>query len=300
MSTPVRDNPILEHLATAVIVVDARDRITELNPAAESLLRISARQVAGVTIGEALPGLDGLAGALSRARSQGSSFTDREHRLALGGEWVTLDCSVTPLPDGGLVLELAQLDRHLRITREHQLIAQNQAIRELIRGLAHEIKNPLGGLRGAAQLLERELDDQRLREYTAVIIGEADRLRGLVDGLIGPSTRARRETVNLHEVLERVRHLASAEAPAAVIFRRDYDPSIPPLRGVHDQLLQALLNLVRNALQAVDGHGTITLRTRTQRRFTIGDVLHRLVARIDVIDDGPGIPPSSSSGSSIR
>ncbi|WP_435104321.1 nitrogen regulation protein NR(II) [Arhodomonas sp. AD133] len=285
------DSAILEHLATAVVVLDGDDRVAQLNPAAESLLRVSARQVHGLPLRGAIPALAGLEGALARAREREASFTEREHQLVLDGELVTLDCSVTPLPGGGLVLELAQLDRHLRITREHQLISQNRAIRELIRGLAHEIKNPLGGLRGAAQLLQRELDDPGLREYTEVIIGEADRMRGLVDGLLGPNTRPRRDLVNIHEVLERVRHLAAAESPEGVDIVRDYDPSIPPLAAARDQLVQALLNLVRNALQAVGERGRITLRTRTQRRFTIGDVLHRLVVRVDVIDDGPGIPP---------
>ncbi|WP_018717439.1 nitrogen regulation protein NR(II) [Arhodomonas aquaeolei] len=291
METKVAQEPIVEYLTTAIVVLDAGNRIVDINPAAESLLRISARQIRGMGVDEALPGLNGIAEALSRARERGTSFTDREHQIALAGELVTLDCSVTPLPDGGLLLELAQLDRHLRISREHQLISQNRAIRELIRGLAHEIKNPLGGLRGAAQLLRRQLDDDALREYTDVIISEADRLRGLVDGLLGPNTQAQRSPVNIHEILERVRHLASAEAPEGVTFVRDYDPSIPPLDAARDQLLQALLNLVRNALQAVGDHGQITLRTRTQRRFTIGDVPHRLVVRVDIIDNGPGIPP---------
>ncbi|PWG63398.1 nitrogen regulation protein NR(II) [Sediminicurvatus halobius] len=290
--TRAPNGDILEHLTRAVVLLDAGRTVLFLNPAAETLLHLSARQATGAVLPRLLPGFAALEPAIAQAVARGASYTEREVRLAVASErTVTVDCAITPLADDRLLLELEQLDRHLRISRENRLIAQNQAIRQLIRGLAHEIKNPLGGLRGAAQLLESELGDAEQREYTQIIISEADRLRALVNGLLGPDARPEKRPTNIHEVLERVRHLAEAEAPAGVEIQRDYDPSIPPLPAAPDQLIQAVLNLVRNALQAVGDAGRIRLQTRTQRRFTIGEVQHRLVARIDVIDDGPGIAP---------
>ena len=294
IEAPTTDaSEILDSLTRAVMVIDAERRIMRMNAAAESLLQLSSRQASGERLTQLVPALAVLGDPIGQAFTQGASYTEREMRLALGPDrTITVDCAITPL-DGAssLLLEFEQLDRHLRISRENRLIAQNQAIRELIRGLAHEIKNPLGGLRGAAQLLESDLSDEDQKEYTRIIISEADRLRTLVNGLLGPESRIERAPTNLHEVLERVRHLAVAEAPAGVEIHRDYDPSIPTLPAAGDQLIQALLNLVRNALQAVGESGRITLQTRSQRRFTIGDRQHRLVARVDVIDDGPGIAP---------
>ncbi len=160
----------------------------------------------------------------------------------------------------------------------------------MIRGLAHEIKNPLGGLRGAAQLLERELPDPQLTEYTKIIIDEADRLQNLLNRMLGPNTLPNLRETNIHHVLERVRSLVLAEAPPGIEITRDYDPSIPNLNADSDQLIQAALNLVRNAVQALGQHGSIILRTRAQRQITIGHERHRLVLTLEVIDNGPGIP----------
>ncbi len=285
---------VLEHLTTAVVLCDAWDRVAYLNPAAEGLLGASARQAAGARAAVLLG--EGPAALLARARAEGP-FTERELRLEPPGAGpFTADLTVSPLAEpeaaGWVLAELIQVDRQRRILREEHLLAQHQAARALVRGLAHEIKNPLGGLRGAAQLLERELADPALREYTQVIIGEADRLQALVDRLLGPSGLPRRRAVNVHEVLERVRTLVEAEAPPGVRILRDYDPSIPEAQADPDQLIQALLNLVRNAVQAVSGGGTVTLRTRAVRQTTIGARRHKLALRIDVVDDGPGIPPA--------
>ena len=290
---------ILDELTTAVLVVDHEGRIRRINHAAETLFRVSARKVLDRRLGDSLRGAQLLEDLVATALDAGASYTQRERRLALYEERpVTVDCTVTPLSAEEALIELAEVDRHTRITREQHLLSQNRAVQELIRGLAHEIKNPLGGLRGAAQLLQAELGDPEQAEYTRVIIREADRLQQLVDALLGPNAPAREEWVNIHEVLERVRSLVVAEdaqdpeAPSeGVSIVRDYDPSIPPIRGEHNHLVQAVLNLVRNARQAAGPGGRITLRTRTQRRFTIADRPHRIVARIDVIDNGPGIPP---------
>lgn len=282
---------ILELLSTAVVLLERDRSVRYLNAAAEGLLQISARQAIGVELTYLVPSFVTLERAIGLALERQSSYKEREHRLVVGStRAVTVNCAITPLAHGRILLELDQLDRHLRISRENQLVAQNRAIRELMRSLAHEIKNPLGGLRGAAQLLAQELQPSQ-REYTEVIISEADRLRTLVDGLLGPDTRrGHYRATNIHQVLEHVRYLVQAEAPPGVAIVRDYDPSIPPVQAAPEQLIQALLNLVRNALQAVDDNGVITLQTRTQRRFTIGGVEHRLVACIKVIDDGCGIP----------
>jgi two-component system nitrogen regulation sensor histidine kinase GlnL len=155
--------------------------------------------------------------------------------------------------------------------------------------LAHEVKNPLGGIRGAAQLLEQELESPELREYTGIVIREADRLRKLVDRMLGPNTLPRRRRCNVHEILEQVRALIAAEGRAKIVLARDYDPSIPPLWADPDQLLQAFLNIVQNAVEALDEGGVITVRTRVQRQCSIGPRRNKLVACVDVVDNGPGI-----------
>ena len=185
---------------------------------------------------------------------------------------------------------MVALDRHQQITREERLLTQVAHARNLVRRLGHEIKNPLGGLRGAAQLLQSELPDAALREYTKVIIREADRLTTLVDRMIGPRRPPRMEPVNIHEVTERVRALVNAETPASIVVERDYDPSIPDVVADPELLIQAMLNIARNAVHALGEGGRIMLRTRVQRRVSIGARQHRLMCRIDVADDGPGIP----------
>jgi len=287
---------VLDNLTTAVMVVGPDLVIQYINPACEMLLAMSARKARGKYLRHLVMGPDELFLRLQACLVDGHPFTERELRLTLFGhrEYI-VDCTVTALTEpgqpGGLLLELVRIDRQLRINREENLIAQHNAARAVIRGLAHEIKNPLGGLRGAAQLLERELPDERLTEYTRVIIEEADRLQNLLDRMLGPNTLPKRQETNIHHVLERVRQLAAVEAPPGVQLVRDYDPSIPNLQADADQLIQAVLNLVRNALQAVGEHGTVTLRTRAQRQITIGHERHRLVLVVEIVDDGPGIAP---------
>jgi two-component system nitrogen regulation sensor histidine kinase GlnL len=217
------------------------------------------------------------------------SFTERELELHTAmGQRMTVDCAVTPIDRGNLLLEITQVDRHLRIAHDEHLLVQQRAARDLLRGMAHEIKNPLGGLRGAAQLLESELPNAELKEYTRVITGEADRLTNLVDRMLGPNHIMDTRIINIHQVLEHVRSLVDAESYPGLVLQQQYDPSIPELTADYELLVQAVLNLVRNAAQAGADH--IILRTRTQRQFTIGQRCYRLVIRIDVIDNGPGIP----------
>jgi len=295
---PEMDLPrrVLDNLNMAVLLFDQHLRLGYLNPAAEVLLAASARQVQGLGLDELLAEDRELIASCRRALHSGHPFTERELGLILpGGRAVTVDCTVTPLQEAhqhtALLMELQRIDRHRRIVREENLLAQHQASRALVRGLAHEIKNPLGGLRGAAQLLERELHNEALKEYTGIIIGEADRLQNLLNRMLGPNALPQQRVINIHQVVERVRTLAAAEAPSGVRIVRDYDPSIPDFTADPDQLIQALLNIVRNALQAVGQKGEIVLRTRTVRQVTLGHHRHKLAVRIDVIDNGPGIPP---------
>jgi two-component system nitrogen regulation sensor histidine kinase GlnL len=288
---------ILDSQSTANLVFDHRLRLKYINLAGTMLFEVSSRQLWGTAAHELLrcPGRS-VQATLRQALKTAQPFTQRGMELPISeARTITVDCIVTPLQDGDVtqevLVELIQVDRRLRISREEQLMSQNSATRALLRGLAHEIKNPLGGLRGAAQLLERELGEEGLQEYTRVIIAEADRLKGLVNRMLGPSHPLRKQPLNIHQVLQRVRTLAQAEVPPGVALRSDYDPSIPPLFGDLDQLIQAFLNIVRNATQAVGRQGRIILRSRVQRQFTIGYRCHPLVVRAEIIDDGPGIPP---------
>jgi two-component system nitrogen regulation sensor histidine kinase GlnL len=233
---------------------------------------------------------------LREALDTGYPFTEREAIIPLAvGHTIKVNCTVLPLhhfdapPE--VLLELCQVDRQVRITREEHLISQHQATQALIRGLAHEIKNPLGGLRGAAQLLEQELPSNSLREYTRIIIDEADRLQKLMDRMLGPNRVPREQSVNIHQVLEHVRGLLLAEHPGGPQIFQDYDPSIPPLRADPDRLIQAVLNLGRNAVAAAGSGGEVIFQTRVLRQFTIGNRRHRLVLRVQIIDDGEGIAP---------
>ncbi len=284
---------ILDHLHSAVLLFDAALRLRYINPAGEMLLAASVGRLLGSHATQLLSS-ERLNSALTEALQSGHPFTERELPLEIApGQKVTVDVTATPLTEPGrreLLVEMTQVDRQLRITREESLLAQTATTRVLVRGLAHEINNPLGGLRGAAQLLERELHNEELKEYTRIIIDEADRLQNLVNRMLGPNALPKRQTLNIHEVLERVRQIVQAGAPAGIKLLRDYDPSIPDITADQDQLIQALLNLVRNAAQAIGEQGEITLRTRTLRQYTIGHTRHKLVIRIDVIDTGPGIP----------
>ncbi|MEY6432723.1 nitrogen regulation protein NR(II) [Thioalkalicoccus limnaeus] len=298
VSTPTTnlERTILDNLSTAVLLFGADLRLRYLNPASEMLLAVSARYVLGHPVGEIVACPEGdLEARLEEALTTKHPFTERERNLLLlDGRSITVNCTVLPLHQvnaaGEILIELHQVDRQLRITREEQLITQHQASQALIRGLAHEIKNPLGGLRGAAQLLEDELPDKSLREYTRIIIEEADRLQTLMNQMLGPNRMPQRRQVNIHSVLEHVRGLLIAESPDGPAIQRDYDPSIPEIDADQDQLIQAVLNIARNAVAAAGRCGHVVLRSRVLRQFTIGSKRHRLVVCIEVEDNGPGIP----------
>lgn len=289
----------LELLATAVMVLDGSYVVRYTNPAAENLLGAGARSLVGQQFlalfsdGAALEGM--LAEALAVHWSYRTQTVGYERA---GRDPLPLSCLVAPIdvPDMPLLVELRPIQEQLRQEREERLLDQQETTRELLRNLAHEIKNPLGGLRGSAQLLERELERPELREYTQVIIKEADRLQVLLDRLLTPRRTVQLGQVNIHEVLERVRSLVMAEFPQGIAAIRNYDPSVPDLIGDVEQLIQAVLNVVRNAAQALlsganDGRGgAIVLRTRAVRQVTIARQRHKLALELQVIDDGPGVP----------
>lgn len=289
----------LELLATAVVVLDDAFVVRYANAAAQSLLGAGARSLLGQPLAAHFAEGSDLEAMLADALTAHWDYRARQvHHLRPGRSPLPLSCVVVriDLPGLPLLVELRPIEEQLRLEREERWLDQREASRELLRNLAHEIRNPLGGLRGSAQLLERELERPELREYTRVIINEADRLQALMDRLLVPERTARRAPVNIHEVLEHVRSLVLAEFPASVAIVRDYDPSVPELAGDREQLVQAVLNLVRNAAQALMSEanasrgGKIVLRTRIARQVTIFRRLHRLALQLQVIDDGPGIP----------
>lgn len=283
----------LEHLATAVILLDKSRSIVYANPGAEILFAVSAKQITGQNISQVFPGSEILHSAVENAIVNHSPFREHEFLITtMRQNSLAVTCTVTPvdLPPACLVLEFQQMDQQLRIAREERMLIQQQANAELLRNLAHEIRNPLGGLRGAAQLLEHELPQVNLREYTQVIIKEADRLQSLMDRLLVPHRVPKYEPTNVHEVLERVRSLLLAESPKGVVVKRDYDTSLPELIGDREKLIQAVLNIARNAVQAMQGQGQITLRTRAERQVTLAKKRYRVAIKIQIIDNGPGIP----------
>lgn len=295
---------ILDNLALAVFLVDKDLYVKYLNPAAEEIIGTGNRHALNRLLTDFIQDTDGnLIQHIRNSIKNAHPITQREAcmRRLLGGNEFTIDCSTTPMvsvdDDMVCLLEISPVDRMVRISREEHLLSETQATQNMLRGLAHEIKNPLGGLRGAAQLLASELNEDSLCEYTDVIINEADRLRKLVDRMLGPNITPAKKAINVHNVLEHIRHLAMAETPTGVTFKFDYDPSIPDIHADRDLLVQAILNIVRNAVRAVveassngvNDAGQVTLKTRVLRLYTIADVMHRLVVEISVIDNGVGI-----------
>jgi len=295
---------ILDNLSTAVILLDAQFKLHYMNTAAENLLDCSLQQTQGQAVDSLFAMNGNWLSEIQQALTHNAPFTRRQVSLQLASNFrhITVDYTVTPVTDneltGFVLVEMQALDRLLSISREEALLSKEQTSRTLIRGLAHEIKNPLGGIRGAAQLLSRELKNPELQDYTRVIIDEADRLRNLVDRMLGINRPLQLQTLNVHEVLEHVAALAAVEVGQQVEVVRDYDPSLPNIRGDKEQLIQVVLNIVRNAIQAISAleeapgshRHRITLKTRAQHHFTIGQQQHRLVCRFDIVDDGCGIP----------
>ncbi len=288
-------NRLLDNLYTAVLVFDDQLQLTDINTAGENLFFISHGKMYGHSVHEFLPASQRLVENIER------TLVTKQPRMEWGidlhlpdSKTISADCILTPVIEGEVckevILELVNADSHARVIREDNLSFLHDAARKSLSGMAHEIKNPLGGLRGAAQLLERELNSSSLVEYTQIIINEADRLRNLVDRMLTPAAKSRTNNVNIHKVLEYICSVVEAESDFNIKIRRDYDPSLPDLRADREQLIQALLNILRNAVQAIDEAGQVLIRTRIKRRCTIRQKHYKLAVQIDVIDNGPGVP----------
>lgn len=292
---PMADN-ILASLSAAIICVDHELRLRFINQSAEVLLEVSGTRYCGHPLSEIFADTSELEPIMYDALQTGQPYTRRRGKIDLpSGHTINVDYSITPISENEwpqLLVELYPLDRYLRIDRDEALRDHQEVTRQMIRGLAHEIKNPLGGIRGSAQLLAKELDDCSQREYTDIIISEADRLTALVDRLLGPKNAPQPVDSNIHELLERATRLIELESEGTIAVKRDYDPSIPEVYIDRELMLQAFLNIIRNAMQSLAGtdNPQITIVTRVERQFTIGSVRHRNVMMIDIIDNGPGIP----------
>ncbi|EJL6700255.1 nitrogen regulation protein NR(II) [Vibrio cholerae] len=287
---------IINNQVTSVLILDESLMIRYANPAAEQLFSQSAKRLMHQSLNHLVQHSSLDLQLLTQPLQSGQSITDSDVTLVIDSKPLMLEVTVSPISwhkELLLLAEMRTIGQQRRLTQELNQHAQQQAAKLLVRGLAHEIKNPLGGLRGAAQLLERMLPDPTLMEYTQIIIEQADRLQGLVDRLLGPQRPGEKKWENLHLILEKVRQLVELEAGANLIFERDYDPSLPNILMDTDQIEQALLNIVSNAAQilANQTHGVITLRTRTVHQANIHGQRHKLVASIEIIDNGPGIPP---------
>ncbi len=291
----------LDLLASAVLVLDHQGRIAYANAAAETLLESSFKVLNQQRLPDLFTNGEKLTAMLNQARQH--HFDQKREdllleRLGKSPLQVNVIVSVLDDPNNPVLMELRENVQQLKLDREERLLDQTQANKELIRNLAHEIKNPLGGIRGAAQLLELELrtDLKELTEYTQVIIKESDRLQTLVDRLLAPHRRPQIVgDVNIHEVFERVRSLIMAEFPQGLSIRRDYDLSLPEFRGDKEQLIQAVLNIAHNAAQALApriaaGDAELIFRSRIARSITLAKIRYRLALDLHIIDNGPGIP----------
>ncbi|MEX8193179.1 nitrogen regulation protein NR(II) [Comamonas guangdongensis] len=293
-----RNYQALDWLCTLIAVLDAQGAVRFVNAALENALGQSRRtmEASDFALCFAEPAL--LDKALSGARSNDfAALRFEAGLLRLGQEPLPVHVTVSVVEQvGHVMVEMWPLEQQARQDREERIREQAQANKELIRNLAHEIKNPLGGIRGAAQLLQMDLPTPELREYTTVIVHEADRLQALVDRLLAPHRHPHEVgDVNIHEVCERVRSLVLIEFPQGLRITRDYDISIPEFRGDSAQLIQALLNIVQNAAQALSlrmaqGDAEIILRTRVARQVTLGRQRYRLALELHVIDNGSGVP----------
>jgi two-component system nitrogen regulation sensor histidine kinase GlnL len=286
-------------LATAVLLVDERGRVMFANQAAELLFESSRKHIAGQKVTRLFSDEAAVARVLDdiRAGVHDEWRQVLEVRRPLREPLAVRAVAAAVMRDDvAVTIELSEIDAQLKVSREEHKLDLTEASRQLLRNLAHEVKNPLGGIRGAAQLLDAELSDREQREYTRVIIDEADRLQALVDRLLEPHRQARVVAqFNPHEVCERVRTVIQAEFPTGLAIVRDYDASVPDMRSDREQLIQALMNIVRNAAQALEsriaaGDAEIVLRTRVARNVAIGRSAARLALDLHVIDNGPGVP----------
>ncbi|NQW69606.1 MAG: PAS domain-containing protein [Betaproteobacteria bacterium] len=298
---------LLDQMPNAIVVFEAEGyQLIYVNPAAEAALDLSRKSLEGQSVHDLFGDNNALNSMVEEVKLGHAAAQRQEmvlHSLpgSIHQDSIPAHVVIAPLEDPSLLMmEWFPIDQQLRSERDERVTQQVEANKQLMRNLAHEIKNPLGGIRGAAQLLEFELPDKGLREYTQVIIKESDRLQTLVDRLLAPHRKAHvMESFNLHEALERVRSLVLAEFPKGLRIIRNYDTSLPDILGDREQLIQAVLNIVHNAAQALSeeillGAAQIELKTRIARSVTISKQRYRLALDLHVIDNGPGIPEDIS------
>ncbi len=284
---------ILDNLTTAIVGLDRDLNIVYTNLAFEMIFDLSAKRALGMPVQQLPLVEDRLVQLVRDVQDSGEPHTEWALELSLiSKKRAIVDCSVIKLELEGkieLIVELHQVDQHLKLANDEQRQEKVNSAKMLVRNLAHEIKNPLGGLRGAAQLLQREQTDPNLNEYTEIIVEEADRLSNLVNQLLGPNKLPEKRWINVHQVLERLVTLVSAEGLQKIDLVKDYDPSLPEVFVDHDQLFQACLNIVNNAIQAMGEQGTLTFRTRVCRNQVVATNTHALMVRMDICDTGSGI-----------
>ena len=295
--TQLAVDKILDYLSSSIICLDQDLRLWHINATGEMLFDSSISSLLGrefnLFFSQVEPNT--ITGKLSQFVSTRQPITEHEARITLvSGKSLTADYTIQSLEEteagGDILIEIKPLERQEQILRDEISQLHMQASQQFARGMAHEIKNPLGGIRGAAQLLEKEIIQPAMKEYTDVIISEVDRLQALVNNMLGPNVSIDKKPVNILEVLEHIRNLLLAAEPDRFLIHRDYDPSIPELLADKDQLIQAFLNIAQNAVQALGEDGEITFKTRVGRQVTIGKIKHALAVYIDITDNGCGIP----------
>lgn len=289
---------ILTHLNTAVLLFDCNLKLVFINTAGEVLLDDSAKHLSGLGASKLFKLADlAILNNLQKCLLMNEALIDRELNLYhLKHQTITINFSATPITQNGkvseILVELQRVDRQLSIKKEEQLFDQQNLSSLLVKGLAHEINNPLGGIRGAAQLLDLELHNPEQQEYAKIIIQESDRLKDLLNKMLCPSKVSKKSSINIHKTLEYVRQLITVESNNNIVIETDYDPSIPIIKADKNQLIQVVLNIMQNSVKAMNNQGKITLKTRILRYITIRRKLYKLTAKLDIIDNGPGIKDS--------
>ena len=287
---------ILNDLSTAILLFDSDMRLQSINASGEDMLSVSCNRIYGMTPEEIWPSSSYFKRVVSKTLETERIRIERGVVIDLNvRQKICVDCIVTPIFGDEhvkeVIVEMTDANAQEKFLTEANQKSLQETAKESIQGMAHEIKNPLGGIRGSAQLLESELEDEDLKEYTRIIVSESDRLRNFIDKMLMPSKAVTTKSeLNIHEVLEYVVSLVRAENTQPVTIIKNYDPSIPSILADKEQLIQAVLNLVRNAIQAIDKNGSVELKTRVRRKVTINNDLNRHVVVLEIIDDGPGIP----------
>ena len=299
--TEERAAQIIDHLATSVLLFDENLHLVSINSAGESLLSMSSKRIIGMTPEKIWPNTMFFSDMIRKSFQFVRTRIERGVEMSLiNRDLVKVDCIFTPIVINDetkeIIVELVGVDTFVREMQEFNHQTVQKVANESVQGMAHEIKNPLGGIRGAAQLMEKELDDESLLEYTKIIINESDRLRNFLDRMMAANTHPVRSDTNIHEIIEYVISIIRVESSRNLHIEKDYDPSIPTINADREQLIQAVLNLLRNAVQATTNDERILLKTRIKRQITIQNKLNKLAIQLDIIDNGPGIPAEIESG----